>query len=109
MELIIQEIAEVIRVEFAEEIQRLLTEVRDISEFIMATQTMLDGIGVKLVAEAMETLDKAVRESADRKRTWVVKVKETSRIWPRYLAKSAIKGPITKIRKPENTATFQMN
>jgi hypothetical protein len=49
MEHIIQEIAEVIRVEFAEEIQRLLTEVRDISEFIMATQTMLDGIGVKLV------------------------------------------------------------
>ena len=41
MELIIQEIAEVIRVEFAEEIQRLLTEVRDISEFIMATQTMI--------------------------------------------------------------------
>ncbi|MGI6453167.1 MAG: ISLre2 family transposase [Syntrophomonadaceae bacterium] len=75
MELIIQEIAEVIRVEFAEEKQRLLTEVRDISEFIMATQTMLDGIGVKLVAEAMETLDKAVRESADRKRTWVVKSK----------------------------------
>jgi hypothetical protein len=34
----------------------------------MAVKTMLDGIGVKLVAEAMETLDKAVKESANRKR-----------------------------------------
>jgi hypothetical protein len=79
MEHIIQEITEVIREEFAEETQRLLSEVRDISEFIMSTKTMLDGIGVKLVAEAMETLDQAVKESADRKRTWVVKSKGDSK------------------------------
>ncbi|MGI6452500.1 MAG: hypothetical protein ACOX0E_03330 [Syntrophomonadaceae bacterium] len=55
MEPIQQEIAEIIRKEFAEEVQRLYTEIREISEFIMAIKTMLDGIGVKLVAEAMET------------------------------------------------------
>ena len=76
MELIIQEIAEAIRVEFAGELQRLLIEERDISEFIMGTKTMLDEIGVKLVAEALETLDQAVKESADRKRTWLVKSKK---------------------------------
>lgn len=75
MEPIIQEIAEVIRAKFAEELQRLFTEARDISEFIMATKTMLDGIGTKLVAEALETLDQAVKNSPDRKRNWVVQSK----------------------------------
>lgn len=75
MELIIQEISEVIREKFSEELQKLFTEVRDISEFIMATKSMLDGIGVKLVAEALETLDQAVKDSPDRKRNWVVKSK----------------------------------
>jgi len=72
---IIQEIAEVISNKFNEELKKLLTEARNISEFIMATKAMLDGIGTKLVAEALETLDQAVKESPDRKRKWVVKSK----------------------------------
>ncbi|MBO8159631.1 hypothetical protein [Thermosyntropha sp.] len=56
MKAIIQEITEIIREKFSEELQKLFTEVRDISEFIMATKTMLDGIWVKLVAEEMERL-----------------------------------------------------
>lgn len=58
---IIQEIAEVIREKYAEELERLFTEARDISEFIIATKAMLNEIGTKLVAEALETLDQAVR------------------------------------------------
>ena len=75
MEPIIQEIAEVIGEKFTEELKRLITEERDISEFIIVTKAMLDGIGARLVAEALETLDQAVKDSPDRKRNWVVKSK----------------------------------
>ena len=79
MKTIIQEIAEVISDKFAEELERLFSEVRDISEFITAIRTMLDSIGTKLVAEALETLDQAVKNSSDRKRNWVVKSKEDAK------------------------------
>lgn len=75
MEHIILEIAESISKTFEKELRRVLTEERDISEFIIATKEMLDRIGVKLVAEALESLDKAVKDSSDRKRNWVVKSK----------------------------------
>ena len=76
MELIIQEIAETISISFEDELKKLLAGGRDISEFILASKEMLDGIGVKLVAEALETLDQAVKDSRDRKRNWVVKSKD---------------------------------
>ena len=38
---------------------------------------MLGEIGIKLVAEALTKMDKAVRNSADRKRNWVIKTKLT--------------------------------
>jgi hypothetical protein len=75
MELIIQEIAETISEKFEDELKKLLAGGRDISEYILATKEMLDGIGVKLVAEALEILDQAVKDSKDRKRNWVVKSK----------------------------------
>ena len=75
MILIIQEIAQTISDRFEDELKKLFTEGRDISEFIIATKEMLDGIGTKLVAEALETVDQAVRDSADRKLNWVVKSK----------------------------------
>jgi hypothetical protein len=37
---------------------------------------MMDQVGVKLVKEALESMDQAVKESNDRKRSWVVKSKE---------------------------------
>lgn len=76
MELIIQEIIETISISFENELKKLLAGGRDISEFILSSKEMLDGIGVKLVAEALETLDQAVKESGDRKRNWVVKSKD---------------------------------
>lgn len=75
MRQIIQEIAAIISDNFEDELKKLLTEERDISEFINATKEMLDGIGTKLVAEALETVDQAVRDSQNRKRNWVVKNK----------------------------------
>ena len=77
MELIIQEIAATISQRFEEELKRLFIEERDIS---VATKEMLDEIGIKLVAEALTKMDKAVRNSADRKRNWVIKTKLTKRI-----------------------------
>jgi len=76
MELIIQEIAETISGKFEEELNRLFTEERDISEFINAAKEMLDGVGVKLIAEALERMDEAVRNSTGRKRNWVIKSKD---------------------------------
>lgn len=75
MRQIIQEIAATISGKFEEELRKLLSEGRDISEFIIATKKTLDRIGTKLVAEALETVDQAIRESQDRKRKWVVKSK----------------------------------
>ena len=78
MELIIQKIAATISQRFEEELKKeIFIEERDISEFILATKEMLDEIGIKLVAEALTKVDKAVRNSADRKRNWVIKTKLT--------------------------------
>ncbi len=75
MKQIIQEIAAIISDKFENEIEKLLSEERDISEFINTAKAMLDGIGTKLVAEALETVDQAVRDSQSRKRNWLVKSK----------------------------------
>ena len=59
MDLIIQEITQKISTSFKKELEKLIRERRDISEFILATKKTLDDIGVTLVAEALETIDKA--------------------------------------------------
>jgi hypothetical protein len=76
MTTIIQEIAQTISKNFEEELKKLMTQGKDISEFILETKKMMDQIGVKLVKEALESMDQAVKESNDRKRSWVVKSKE---------------------------------
>jgi len=55
MELIIHEIIQKISSSFEKELEKLIREKRDISEFILATKKTLDDIGVTLVAEALET------------------------------------------------------
>ena len=61
MELIIQEIIQKISSSFEKELEKLIREKRDISEFILATKKTLDDIGVTLVAEALETIDNAYK------------------------------------------------
>ncbi len=54
MTTIIQEIAQTISKNFEEELQKLMTQDKDISEFILETKKMMDQIGVKLVKESKE-------------------------------------------------------
>lgn len=75
MEHIIQEIAETISNNFSKELQKLVKERKDISEFILEMKRTLDGIGTRLCAEALESVNEAYRRSPDRKRKWVVKSK----------------------------------
>src|SRR5690554_4893416 len=75
MQLIIQEIVQKISSSFEKELKGLMVEGRDISEFILATRKTLDEVGASLVAEALETMDEAYRNSKDRKRCWEVKEK----------------------------------
>ncbi|MDD3318248.1 MAG: ISLre2 family transposase [Methanosarcina sp.] len=76
MELIIHEIVEKISSSYEKEFKKLIVEKRDISEFILGTKKTLDEIGVTLVAEALETIDEAYRNSKDRKQNWTVKSKD---------------------------------
>ena len=75
MELIIQKIIEKISNSYEKELKNLIRERRDISEFILATKKTLDEVGVSLVAEALETIDEAYKNSKDRKHNWKVKSK----------------------------------
>ncbi|MGI6574815.1 MAG: ISLre2 family transposase [bacterium] len=75
MELIIQEIIQKIISSYEKELKKLIRERSDISEFILATKKTLDEIGVTLVAEALETIDHAYKNSKERKRCWTVKEK----------------------------------
>jgi hypothetical protein len=79
MELIIQEITKKISSSFEKELKNLIHERRDISDFILATKKMLDEIGATLVAEALETINEAYRNSEDRKRCWEVKEKASQK------------------------------
>ena len=75
MESIIQEIGTLIGDKFREELGKLCTEVRDISEFIVAMKSTLDRAGTMLVAEALESINKSIKASRERKRHWEVKNK----------------------------------
>ena len=75
MEMIIQEIMQKIISSFEKELENLIKEKRDISEFILATKKTLDDVGATLVAKALETIDQVYKNSKDRKRYWTVKEK----------------------------------
>lgn len=75
MEPIIQKIIEKISSSYEKELNNLISEKRDISEFILATKKTMDDIGATLVAEALETIDEAYKNSKARKQNWTVKSK----------------------------------
>ena len=76
MEPIIQKIIEKISKSYEKEIEKLISERKDISEYVLATKKTLDEVGVALVKEALETVDQAYKSSKARKRNWVVKSKD---------------------------------
>jgi len=75
METIIQEIAQKISKSYEKELTNLVLDGRNISEFILATKKTLDEVGTTLVADALETINQAYKDSKQRKQNWVVKNK----------------------------------
>ena len=51
-------------------LEDLILESKDISQFIINTGESLDEIGIKIVREALEMLDETIRESSTRKREY---------------------------------------
>ncbi len=80
MELIIQDCMEKIIKRTEENLINLLSEQRDISEFIKDTRNLLNNIGVALVKEALETIDAAVKIDANRKCEWSIERRDSKTI-----------------------------
>jgi len=76
---IIHEIATKISKEIAENIELVLLEGNNISEFILKTKKMLDEIGVTITGKALETVDVLVKNDKERKRDWNVKDKKSQK------------------------------
>lgn len=72
---IIQEIAEIITMEFGNQIDLLTAGGHDISSSIIGFGEALGRVGGILVGKAMEALNQALVDSEERKRYWVVKNK----------------------------------
>jgi len=68
----ITEIVELITKSFEENFEKILTERKDISEFIVQIKKALDNVGTILIVEALETLDSFVRSESRRKQSWYV-------------------------------------
>ncbi len=75
MELIIQEITNKIISNFEQDLEKLIRERRDISDFILATKKTLDEVGAGLVSEALEIVNEVYRNSKERKKNWRIKEK----------------------------------
>lgn len=73
MEFIIQEITNKIISNFEKDLEKLIRERRDISDFILATKRTLDEVGADLVAEALEIVNQVYRNSKERKKYWKIK------------------------------------
>jgi hypothetical protein len=73
MELIIQEITNKIISNFERDLEKLIRERKDISDFIKATKKSLDEVGIELVAEALEIVNEVYKKSKARKKHWTVK------------------------------------
>lgn len=69
---IIQEAQEIIIKAYQENLQKALGGNIDFSQFAKNLETELHRAGTLMVGEALETLDRAVKESKDRKKNWHV-------------------------------------
>ena len=72
---IIQAVTEIITTGFKNNLENLVDEGQDISQFILKTRDDLNEAGRLLTVEALEILDEAVKGSKERKRGWVVQEK----------------------------------
>lgn len=68
----ITEITGLITRSFEENFEKMLTEKKDISEFVLEIKKTLDQVGTILAKEALETLDSLVKSDTRRKQNWHV-------------------------------------
>lgn len=68
----ITEIAELITRSFEENFEKILTEKKDISEFVIEIKKTLDQAGAILAKEALEMMDSLVKGDSRRKQNWYV-------------------------------------
>jgi len=68
----ITEIAGIITRSFEENFEKILTERKDISEFVIEIKKTLDHVGTILTKEALEMLDSLVKSDSRRKQNWSV-------------------------------------
>ncbi len=68
----ITEIAGLITRSFEENFEKILTEKKDISEFVLEIKKTLDQVGTILAKEALEALDSLVKSDSRRKQNWHV-------------------------------------
>lgn len=68
----ITEIAGLITRSFEENFEKVLTERKDISEFVIEIKKTLDQVGTVLAKEALEMVDSLVKEDSRRKQNWYV-------------------------------------
>jgi hypothetical protein len=69
---IIQEALEIIIIAYQENLQKALSGNINFNEFTKNLETELHKAGTLMVGEALETLDRTVKESKDRKKNWYV-------------------------------------
>ncbi|SHJ67696.1 hypothetical protein, partial [Paramaledivibacter caminithermalis] len=69
---IIQEIMTKIIKDNNKNMEKLFTEHKDISRYILDTKKMLDEIGIAIVEEALKICDEIIKESSNRKKNWYV-------------------------------------
>ena len=68
----ITEIAGLITRSFEENFEKMLTEKKDISEFMIKIKTSLDQAGAILAKDALEMMDSLVKDDSHRKQNWYV-------------------------------------
>ena len=68
----ITEIAGLITRSFEENFEKMLTEKKELSEFVLEIKKALDQVGTILTKEALETMDSLVKSDSRRKQNWYV-------------------------------------
>lgn len=76
MDIIIHQVVEKIIESINKNLEIVLKEGKEISDFLISMKTTLDEVGVELTSGLLEEIDKRVKEDINRKRDWIVKSKD---------------------------------
>ena len=76
MDIIIHQVVEKIIESTNKNLEMVLKEGKEISDFLISMKTTLDEVGVELTSGLLEEIDKRVKEDINRKRDWIVKSKD---------------------------------